>query len=230
MKSGKKLFGARALLACALMAIGAAGACNAKGTPEQIAKHTNSLIIAIRDNDMEQAKLCIKEGVNINENYRDEGTPLIYALEKERIELAKIIIKSKPDLSIIGSRKRWTALTLALYYKYFDIVELLLKSGADANKMDGESRCPIILAVVAGRKDIVEMLIKAKADVNIRDDNNDTAIIYAAGWQREDIAELLIKSGADVNAMNNDGETALKLAKSNGNQKIITLLKAAGAR
>ena len=40
----------------------------------------------------------------------------------------------------------------------------------------------------------------------------------------------LLTAGADVNAKDKDGKTALKLAQEAGNEKIVELLKQAGAK
>ena len=72
-----------AILAVGFCLIG----CN-KPTPEQVAERTSLLFRAIENDDMEQAKACIKAGANVNANQGGNGpTPLLYAIQKNRTEM-----------------------------------------------------------------------------------------------------------------------------------------------
>ncbi len=52
----------------------------------------------------------------------------------------------------------------------------------------------------------------------------------AANRGHSDVAKLLVEKGADVNLKHEYGYTALKIAKAKGNNKIVELLKAHGAK
>jgi ankyrin repeat protein len=51
----------------------------------------------------------------------------------------------------------------------------------------------------------------------------------ASAFGHDDVVSLLIASGADVNLKNSAGENALQKATRSGHEKIIELLKQAGA-
>ncbi|PSN59255.1 purine and uridine phosphorylase [Corynespora cassiicola Philippines] len=74
------------------------------------------------------------------------------------------------------------ALQSALARGHKDIVELLVKAGADVNAQ--------------GHKDIVELLVKAGADVNAQGGKYGNALQAASARGHKDIVELLRKAGA----------------------------------
>ena len=152
-----------------------------------------------------------------------------------------------------------TPLMLALENANEEIIDLLLKAGADVNKgMKGWT--PLLKACESGNKNSVKMLIKAGADFNkvtdmkeysefydrdvynIEDFRNSlfllnegyneemTAMLYAARGGDEKIVEILIKAGVDVNkGKETDGSTPLMLASENGHHTTVVLLLKNGA-
>src|SRR5208283_2405562 len=96
-----------------------------------------------------------------------------------------------------------TALMLAAWNDHKDIVNLLIKAGADLNLKNNFGDTALIWATTYNQKDIAELLINEGANINLKDINGDTALILASF--NKDIIELLIKAGADVNLKNNYG-------------------------
>src|SRR5208337_1603759 len=72
------------------------------------------------------------------------------------------------DKEIINLKNNYdnTALFWASINNYKDIVELLIKAGADLNLKDNYDNTALIWASIFNHKDIVELLIKAGADLN----------------------------------------------------------------
>lgn len=58
-----------------------------------------ALHVAIQNNKIEEAKLLIAVGVNINRENEDHKTPLHYAIEEEKPEIIKILIERGADPS-----------------------------------------------------------------------------------------------------------------------------------
>ena len=192
-------------------------------SPEKIAKSTDMLFNAIRNNDIEQAKLAIKGGANLKATRYDEGvTPLIYAINHDRDDIVELLIKSKADVNAkdIGDKGRtpiiWTVYE-GLYKrknneKNTNILTALINSGVDINAKDNSGYTALIWAAKRRNDIVVTQLIKAGADLNVKDNNGETALMIAASYGSfggENIVEQLINAGADVNAKDNYGATAL---------------------
>ena len=192
-----------------------------KPTPEQVAERTKLLYEAIKSDNLERAKLCIKLGANVNAE--------VYSWE-----VVYEGWKFTTDKNKVGSNRisRTTLLAYALSTDTNEnIVELLIKAGADVNaKDDYPFGCTALMYVINNdQKDIAELLIKAGADVNAKTHDGWTALMGAAGCNGKDVAESLIKAGADVNAKTHDGWTALMMAARCDGKDVAELLIKAGA-
>lgn len=227
------------LRTAALAALFLAGLCvpgHSAPTPEQRAERTNLLIQAIDNNNVEQAKACIKLGADVNatvtDKYGDTRPILIHAICKENKEIAEQLIKAGTNVNA-KTDDGGTAIMSAASFGLKDIAEQLIKAGANVNaKADGGWTALMYAAGNNEAKDIVELLIKSGADINAKNEHDSTALIYAARNGNIKATELLIKAGADVNAMENTevaGQNALMYAASNGHKEITELLIKAGA-
>ena len=117
----------------------------------------------------------------------------------------------------------WRALHWAACEGHADVIEVLLKHGANVNAKDNGGWTALHWAAKLGHADVVEVLLKHGADVNARDDRGWTAL-HVAG--NADVAEILLQHGADINAKDNDGKTALYFAQRNGCSNVVALLRA----
>jgi uncharacterized protein len=119
-----------------------------------------------------------------------------------------------------------------------DCVKLMLDRGANVNLPGDEGVTPLMTSVrVTYRNglEITQLLIKKGA--NARASRGSTSLMYAAWgvanhYQDEYVAvvRLLIKHGAKVNVRNKMGDSPLSIAKGGNWQKIVKVLKNAGAK
>jgi len=158
---------------------------------------TKSLQQAAVDCDVEQIKLHIAKGANLNAPDQFGYTPLMRVIQRPSVEAAKVIIESgKADVNAKDRTGR-TALTVSASNGNKEIVELLLASGADVKGKDNNDWTALHGAVQVGQIEVVEMLVKKGADVNATARTGQTpytmALQGAAG--RPEIAELLKQNG-----------------------------------
>ena len=111
-------------------------------------------------------ELLIIRGANVNIPFGD-GTPaLSMVAELDNIEMARVLLRT-PDIQINRAGKdRLTALAIASRKGHKEIVELLLKKGAEPNIRDKYGTTPLHYAALYGRMAIVETLLHSGADVD----------------------------------------------------------------
>lgn len=158
-----------------------------------------AFISAVKADRFEEVERLIKEGANIHtpipytDTFGDcdwdvETSALLYAVRQNQPSMVRVLLKSENSLH--------EALDIAIDKGYPDVVEELLKGGADIEHPDKNNNTPLILAVQQARA-ISEFSLQAQAKANSR-------------WsERRKIIQILLKRGADVSHVNNKGRTAL---------------------
>jgi len=192
----------------------------------------NSVLASIKNAIIQILRIREKE-LRDNSIYRDRN------LNSLNIGLKYLILDRKPirvnleravELILVGAdvnainNDYETALMLAVYKNYKDIVKLLLNKGANPNIQDKVGNTALMFAVNKGYKDIVKLLLNKGADPNLQTEYGNTALIWATKRTNKDIVKLLLNKNADINIQNKLGSTALILATKKNNKDIVELL------
>ena len=117
-----------------------------------------------------------------------KSTALIYAVRYNCPNMVKVLLKVEKKLN--------EALDVAIKEGYSDVVEELIKGGADINYVNENKDTPLIKAIQHARA-TAEFSSQAQASYNSR------------WYQRRKIIQTLLKAGANVNHVNKYGRTAL---------------------
>ncbi|KAK0717679.1 hypothetical protein B0T26DRAFT_802746 [Lasiosphaeria miniovina] len=155
-----------------------------------------------------------------------------YAIQ---VDMVKIFLKRGADANLEHKGIFSSPLAAAAADENAEIVELLLKSGADVNQVlqTGDYGSALAAAAARGNTEIVELLLKSGADVNQVLQTGDYGSALAAAVARGNIeaVELLLKSGADVNQVLQTGDdgSALAAAAAHRDIEIVKLLLKSGA-
>merc|ERR1712048_1243484 len=106
-----------------------------------------------------------------------------------------------------------TPLRTAVQAHHPKLMELLLKSGADANAKDGKGVAALHLAAFDGKSDCVKLLLENGADANLQDQHGQTPLFFAPSRH---VCELLIAYKADLNVRNAKHQAPVHLAANAG--------------
>lgn len=150
----------------------------------------------------EQASLTSAEKIK---NY------LLRAAKEGDLKIVSAVIDNRFDLNV-ADNKGYTSLILAAYHGHNNIVELLLRSGANPCQKDKRGNTALMGAIFKGEISIGRQLIAA----NCKDEQNNvgqTPAMYAALFQRLEFLALLKESGADFSAKDIFGNSVETLKK-----------------
>jgi ankyrin repeat protein len=127
--------------------------------------------------------------------------------------LSRLIEKGGDVNSCSIKNSNCTALHVASYCGYEDIVNYLLENGADVNLGNDLGYTPLMASSRQGYIKIVDLLIKYGANINQLDKEGFSALVFAAGYsENSKVTSTLIKNGADINSKTITGTTPLSLA------------------
>jgi ankyrin repeat protein len=172
----------------------------------------DSLIDAVKNNDMDGLRRQLREGARVNDSEPDGSTALHWAIRQDNAEMARLLIAAGANPGA-ATRYTITPLHLAASNGNAEIVELLLKSGVDANSTALEGQTALMTAARNGNADAVRVLLANGANANAREPvKGQTALMWAAGAGNAAAVKLLVDAGADVQTKSQAGFTALLLA------------------
>lgn len=177
----------------------------------QQSKEEKTLVDAIIKGDVEQLKLLISKGADVNAKVKAEvagGNGKAYVLEG------------------------WTLLNLAILHEHPAMAAFLIDNGADVNGRDDWGNCKFPLNWVAhdGTAGLAELLIAKGADVNAQEKGGYTPLYNAATSGNLEVVQVLIAKGADIDVgPSNTRWTPLSGALHKGHLDIAKFLIAKGA-
>ncbi len=155
---------------------------------------------AVKDGDIEQVRLLIAQGEDVNQRHRTSGSPLHHAAVWANGDMAELLLAEGADVSsqhpFLG-----TPLSIAAFKGNEAAVAVLIANGADIEARSADGLTPLHAAASGGNAAVVELLVTSGADVNPRStiiqDGGDFAAIQSAGLNDHfDIVDLLRALGA----------------------------------
>ncbi|XP_033472133.2 uncharacterized protein ankrd50l [Epinephelus lanceolatus] len=191
----------------------------------------SALSAALLEGHAEVSELLMRRGADTD--VRDaEGRPLLYLLVLEnRLEKATLLIeKGGVPLESRDSEGR-TALHVASWQGLMEMVDLLLKHGANANAQDAEGRPPLHSVAWTGHAEVGRRLLETSGvSIDLACHQRATALSIAAQEGHANIVAMLLERGANPNHMDKYGRSPVKVAAKHGHFNIVRLLESYGAK
>ena len=135
------------------------------------------------------------------------------------------LVREHPEHVNSRGGKCGAALHAAARMNHLNIVQSLVRHGADVDSPGGWGRTPLVFASVWGHLEVERWLLEHGADVSAKDADDDwTSLYLAVGNGRFETVRILLKHNADINSLDNSQRTPLHLASINGRVDIVRLL------
>lgn len=146
---------------------------------------------------------------------------------QENIDI-NVYLDYSQSVKLIDIDNNYTILMVAIKNGHNNIVEYLIRHGANVNRAVHFMKSALVIAVEYNNKDAMELLLSNGANVNDRKDNYDsTALDIAIQQNNVEAVEILLVHGANTNPK--QYQTPLELAATRGYTKIVKQLLESGA-
>ncbi|RFU27758.1 hypothetical protein B7463_g8575, partial [Scytalidium lignicola] len=159
-------------------------------------------------------------------------TPLIVASEEGHIRCVKLLLAAKADPNLAGPHG--TPLHYAIRKSHEDVVEELLRNGADPNHSTLQP--PVLDQIFVDicdedqRLRLLKLLIQHGANIDAIDANKTSPLIYAAQLGNIECAKYLLDHGADISLADYSERSAFIYAIDYNQIEIVRLLLERGVK
>jgi len=123
--------------------------------------------------------------------------PLFEACRYCKIEIARFLIEKGANIHDKKTRHKPTPLHVAAYTGCNEIIELLLKNGADINARNILGETPLMYAIENGNVQTAKLLIDKGANIKATSRSYGTALDFAIRYKRYEIINILQKKIID---------------------------------
>jgi len=182
------------------------------------------LLVAARNTDAAAVKQSLDRGAVPNSRNRLGKTSLYIAIEKDRMDIAHMLIAAGADVNL-PSLEKVTPLIAASYAGSLPFVDLLLKQGAKHEPTDRLHKSALVYAAGMGHSAVAKRLLEAGAPIDQTPVDGLTPLMWAAGQGHVETVNLLLAQGANQLLKDERGLTALDMAKEAKHPDIAALLQ-----
>lgn len=146
--------------------------------------------IHIAQEDMDICEDFLEAGMDINS--RDSaGTPMLcIAARSGKQEIIEWLVKNGAEIDAISKDRGYSAVMDAVWKMNPEIVELLIKLGANLNFVSNDGQTALIVATGSSNSKICEMLVKNGADPCFKDHMGMSALDYARLFKKNALVDL----------------------------------------
>lgn len=194
---------------------------------QQSMRNQNALEAACNHGDIAIVQFLIDHGANVK---MCDSNALTVASEKGYLEIAQLLLAHGADVR--GGSPYKTPMQAACYGERIQVVELLLKNGAEVSVTAFGYGSTLNNACHTRNTDMVDLLLNAGLDVNAQTTAHGSALQFVCSSHLSvdlSMVRLLLKRGARVNARGGGLGTPLCEAASSGKVDVALMLLEKGA-
>ena len=167
-------------------------------------------------------QVFIKAGASLNISDDKGFTPLAYAVDQGKFEIIRILVDAKADTDFWGTSH--PPLHVASEQGGVEIMDFLLKNGANPYTVDVSGNTPLHVAAKAGNRDATQVLLDAGVDCDWLNNDSATPLLLAAEEGHPDVMKILCAAGAMPSVRDESDFTPLHKAAMNGHLEAVNLL------
>ena len=162
----------------------------------------------------------------------ETDAPIALAARQNDAAKVRALLDARPRSDVnVRTSDGTSALHWAVYHNDVDLVDRLLKAGADVTTKNDYGATPMSEAAVVGNVQVLRKLLAAGADVESPNGDGQTALMVIARTSNVEAAKLLIGKRANVNAVEQwRAQTPLMWAAAENQPAMVKLLVEHGAK
>ncbi|KAG8178985.1 hypothetical protein JTE90_012498 [Oedothorax gibbosus] len=207
------------------------------------------LHFAVEGNHREAVNTLVKAGANVDAEDASGKTPLYYAVENNSKDIAKDLVEYGADanvgfplllsieynftdiaLFLIESDKcnseikKGRTLYMSASQGQENVVEALIKKGADVDFRSDHNSTALHIASSEGHNDVVKVLLKNNAKLNVKTDYGYSPLLLAAISGHDKVVTTLLNAGANPNTADFKERTILEMAIAHNQFQVVKIL------
>lgn len=204
------------------------------------------LVKAAAAGDEVRVKAALKAGANVNVTAEVDQymSPLIWAAACDQLSTVHLLFEHGADARVAANaydtERNWavighTALIAAAYYANVEVVDILLKRGADVNAQEytipdttaenPKRRASETPLLAAGGIRTAEMLLDHGANPNVLTWDGTSALMEAASLSQRQWSKMLLEYGAMPKLRNIYGKSAADMARKRFDNALADLIE-----
>jgi uncharacterized protein len=151
---------------------------------------------AIKQKNINDVKILLSNGANMNEQNSAQYTPLHYSITEKNIDIILLLLNYGADVEI-GDERGMNALHYAVFFDLFEIVvKILEKYPLTIHTLDKYGNNALWTAILKPQINylIVELLLEAGADTKHKNQAGINCLEMAKRKNNEKLIEMLEKS------------------------------------
>lgn len=161
--------------------------------------------------------LSTPDGVN--------APPIVKASQAGAASQVEILITQQhADIEVRHTSTGRNALAVCAHCGKDEVVEVLLRHGANVNTKDVDLATPLHLAASRGYTGVLSLLLTSDVEIDARDANGRTALWRAVEAGHLETSKLLLRNFCKVNSRAADQMTPLHMATEHGDEDMVSLL------